>query len=306
MRKLVSTILLLLAGAAAPLIAQTSSTPFPVPIYYASAFGGWSLNGQSPNTFTFAGRSLCNGSAQNTTFFVFNTNAPVWIADQNTANSETVTPSAVVNTAGSCGVSVAPANQHYTFQLKSGTGGLQEAINTVQGAGAYPAVIALDRNWFAQANAVPGTNALSIITAAAGGAGAILEDITAAPTVNYVWSGTAYAKASWVNTAPTPAAGAGAGSSPTIALAGGSSALSGIVNLTTGTATTTGTLFTLTWVTNTLTYAGTCVVTSVGTNAYTTFTEATTAPGSLRLSTVTVATTAPTASTAYKFAYICK
>ena len=129
MRKAVLSFLLLLAGAAAPLVAQTASTPFTAPLYYASAFGQWSVNGQSPNTYTFAGRSICNGSAQGLTFFDFATNAPVFIQDSNSSNNEVVTPSAIVNNAGSCGVSIAPSHNHYTFLLKSGTGGLQEAIN---------------------------------------------------------------------------------------------------------------------------------------------------------------------------------
>lgn len=306
MRKLVSTILLLLAGAAAPLVAQTATTPFSVPIYYASAFGQWAINGQSPNTYTFQGRSICNSSAQNANFFVFNTNAPVFILDSNSAHNETATPSAVVNTAGSCGVSISPSNQHYTFQLKSGTGGLQEAINTVSTPGAgYPTVIALDRNFFSAGNQVPGTNAASIIGAVTGNDGAILQDITTLANTYYVWSGTAYAAASWVNTAPTAAAGGGAGSGPTISTQGGSTALSGTVSLLTGSSTTTGTLFTLTWPsTNSLTYAGTCTVKSSGANAYTTFTEATSASGH-RVSTVTVATTAPVAATQYYFTYSC-
>lgn len=317
MRKVIASILLLLAGAfnaplAVSVFAQTSTTPFPVPIYYASAFGLWSLNGQAPNTYTFQGRSLCNSSGQNTPFFVFNTNATVWIADQTTANSEVVTPSAVVNTAGSCGVSVSPSNSHYTFQLKSGTGGLQEALNTVLSGGGTPALIALDRNWWTYANQVPGTSGATIIGAVKGGYGAILEDITTANPTFYVWTGTAYSStaAYWQNTAPTLAAGAAAGSGPTVSNNATSTALSGVANVTSGTATTTGTLFTETFPSNSGTTgsfqnAGTCTVTSVGTNSFTAFTVATSFTSSHRLLTVT-ATGTPTVSTAYQFSYNCK
>lgn len=305
MRKVVSLILLLLAGAAAPLVAQTATTPFGAPVYYASSFNLWAINGQAPNTYTFQGRSICQSSGQNSTFFVFNTNAPVFIQDSNAANNEVVTPSAVVNTAGSCGISASPSHQHYTFQMKSGTAGLQEAINAVSANGGYPTLIQLDRNFFVTGNGIPGKTGASIITSVTGNANAILQDITAIPYVNYVWGGSAYGAASWVNTKPTAAAGAGAGSGPTISDAG--TALSGTVALTTGTSTTTGTLFTLTWpTTNSLTYAGTCTVTSSGANPYTTFTEATSTSGGGRVSTVTVATTAPVASTAYAFTYTCQ
>jgi hypothetical protein len=313
MRKLVTLVLLLLAGASvAPLVAQTSTTPFPVPVYYASAFGQWNIQSQSPNNYTFQGRLICQVSAQNTTFFTFNTNAPVLISDQNTAKNEVVTPSAVVNTAGSCGVSVAPSNQHYTFSLKSGTAGLQEAINAVATLSSVPATIQLDRNWWAAANQIVGTSGNTILGAATGNYGAIITDITAAPYQSYIWNGTAYVSGTWVNTAPAAAAGAGAGTSPTISIKG--TALSGTVSLLTGSATTTGTLFTLTFGSNAsvttaqFLNAGTCTVVSQpgATNSYTTFTEATTYPSSThRLSTVTVNVTAPVAATQYYFNYTC-
>lgn len=195
MRKTLSTTVALIFATicVAGAIAQTANTPFPVAQYSAAAFSTWSINGQSPNTYTFQGRNLCNSSAQNTNFFVFNTNAPVWIADNNTANSEVVTPSAIVNTAGSCGVTVAPSNSHYTFQLKSGSGGLQEAINAVAGTNVLPATILLDRNWYAAASNVPGKTPAAIILAAAGSAGIVLEDITQSPAAYYYWNGSFYA-----------------------------------------------------------------------------------------------------------------
>lgn len=304
MRKLINIAALAIAAICAASSGFAQST-LPTPIYYADAFAQWSINQQSPNTYIFQGRTLCNSQAQNANFFVFNTNAPVYIADQNTANSETVTPSAIVNTAGSCGVTIAPTHSHFTFQLRSGTGGLQESINTVKSGGGRPALIWLDRNWWNIASQVPGTSATAILAAAVGGPGAIITDITSAPPINYVWSGTAYASGTWVNTAPTLTAGAAAGSGPTVANTANSTALSGVANVTTGTSTTTGTLFTEQWVTNTLKYAATCQVASSGANSFTAFTIATTTSGSLNLLTVT-ATSAPTASTAYSFTYNCQ
>lgn len=312
MRKLLSIVALILAAFCAPAFAQVSTTPFPVPEYYASAFGTWSILGQSPNTYIFAGRSICNFNAQNTPFFAFNTNAPVYIQDSNTAESEVVTPSAIVNTAGSCGVTVATSNNHYSFSLRSGTGGLQEALNSVKASGGIPALVVLDRNWWTYANNVPGTSGAAIIAAAAGGYGVIVEDITTSPAAFYVWTGTAYSAtaAFWQNTAPTLAAGSAAGSGPTVANKSGSTALSGTANVTTGSSTTTGTLFTETFPTNSGTVgsfqnAGTCTVNSSGANSFTAFTVATSFTGSHRVLTVT-ATGAPVAATAYSFSYNCQ
>lgn len=316
MRKAFSLIVALtLAACAAVGSAQSATTPFTASQYYATSFQLWSLNQQSANTYTFQGRSICNSQGQNLNFFVFNTNAPVLIADQNSANSEVKTPSAIVNTNGSCGVTIAPANSHYTFQLKSGTGGLQEGINTLTGQGAWPTLLILDKNWWTIANQIPGTNAATILGAAVGNYSVLLEDITTAPATFYVWSGSAYTVTNNTlkNTAPTIAAGAGAGTVPTVSNLGTSTAITGTASVLTGTATTTGTLFTETWPAVSAggpQYAGTCTVASSGANAYTTFTSAMSSTGSTttfqRILTVTVATTAPVASTQYYFTYSCK
>ena len=314
MRKTLYSLVVALTFAACAAIgfAQTATTPFTSPWYHATSFQLWSINQQSPNTYIFQGRSLCNSSGQNVNFFVFNTNAPVLIADSNSSNSEVVTPSAIVNTAGSCGATVAPTHNHYTFQLKSGTAGLQEGIDATLNQGAWPTLMILDKNWWSIANQIPGTNATTILGAAVGNYTVILEDITPSPAIFYNWTGSAYSStgATALNTAPTIAAGAGAGSSPTVTNAGTSTSIAGTANVLTGTATTTGTLFTETWPTTGANggpqYAGTCTVASSGVNPYTTFTVANTFSASHRILTVTVATTAPVASTQYNFTYVCK
>lgn len=309
MKRIIASILGLVGLLTAPAaFAQSATTPYGSPNYYASSFNLWSIPQTLPNSYTFAGRGVCNSSAQNLPFFVFNTNAPVYIADSNTANSEVLTPSAIVNNAGSCGITISPTHSHYTFQVRSGTAGLQESFNALQSNGAYPAIVLLDRNWWVQAAAVPGTTPAAMLTAAVGNASVLFEDITTAPATYYVPSSTsgAYTSGTWTGTKPTAAAGAGAGTSPTISDAG--TALAGTVSLTTGTATTTGALFTLTYAnTGQFLYAPVCKVKSVGTNVYSTFTVATTYPGGPHaLVTVTVATTAPVASTAYSFSYQCQ
>jgi len=306
MRKFLSIIaaLALAAICAATSVAQTANTPFTASWYYATSFQLWSINQQSPNTYIFQGRSLCNSQGQNMNFFVFSTTAPVLIADANSANSEVVTPSAIVNTAGSCGATVAPVHNHYTFQMKSGTAGLQEAINTLQGQGAWPTIVLLDKNWWTIANQIPGTTAATILGAATGNDSVLLEDITTFAPTYYVYSGTAYTSGTWLNTAPTAATGAATGTATSKVATG--TALSGTYSFTTGTGTT-GTVFTETWSTsNQFLYAPTCSVTSTGATAPPTLTVATTYPSSTHaLLTVSVAS-ALSSTTAYSFSWNCK
>ena len=252
---------------------------------------------------------MCNSMGQNVPFFVFATTAPVYIADSNTANSEIATPSAVVNTAGSCGVTMAPSHTHNSFQLRSGTAGLQEAINSVKASGGTPAYIILDRNWWALANQLPGTKGLTIVGAATGGPGAILEDTTIVPALYYIWRGTSYSATTqaWTNAPPTATAGAAAGSGPTIANGNTSTQLSGTVSLTTGTSTTTGTIFTETFLTAAAggfgySTGGSCTVTQTS-GPTVGFTSA--IAGTTRVLTVTVSTPVLVDSTAYTFAYNC-
>lgn len=285
---------------------SATKQPYSQTSYYAVDYGQWAVRSQSPNTYLFSPQGLCTATASGGQFFPFSTNAPVLIVDATPANTEVVTPSTVTNASTQCGFTASPANNHYSFQVKSGTGGLQEALNALAVTStAYPANIVLDRNWFTTAANVPATTPLTIIGAAAGNTHAFLSDVTSAGPVYYVWNGTAYVSGTWSNAKPAAAAGAGAGTAPTIADAG--TALAGTVSLTAGTATTTGTLFTLTWATSAqfLAAPGGCTVTSIGANPYTTFTSAVSFASSHAILTVTVATTAPVASTAYKFSYSC-
>ncbi len=314
-RSITAALVLAAIGAVAG-FAQTANTPFTAPQYYATSFQLWSINQQSPNTYIFQGRNLCNSQGQNMPFFVFNTNAPVLIADSNSSNSEVVTPSAIVNTAGSCGATVAPSHNHYTFQMKSGTAGLQEAINTLDGQGAWPAVVVLDKNWWTIANQVPGTYATAIIAAAKGDDSVLLEDITTAPYPTfYVWSGSTYTStnANWQNTAPTIARGAALGAGSASATIGnGSTALAGYVTVVTNSgSTTTGTMFTMTYPAVSAggpQYTLTCKMNSV--TYPTTYTQTWSSSGSTTtyaaVNTIAATTTAPVASSTYVFTYNCK
>lgn len=284
-----------------PSLAHAQAQTFPQSTYNASSYGSWLIQSQQANTYQFSPVSYCQVPQQGGGLFVpFATNAPIYIADSTSANSEVVTPSSVITGSAYCGVVVSPANQHYTFSMRSGTGGLQEALNALAiPTTAYPATIVLDRNWYANASVIPGTTSAAILTAAKGNAHAFLEDITAAGPTFYVWNGTSYVSGTWTNVKPTAAAGAAAGTSPTISDAG--SALATTVLLNEGTAPTTGVLFTLTWAsTGQFSYAPTgCTVTSNGANSFAAFTVAATG-GNPAVLTVT-ATAAPAASTAYSF-----
>lgn len=314
MRKFIGTVLSLLlvvaAGSVAPLAVAQGQT-FQPKVYYASDFGQWQVLGQAANTYQWSPGTLCQVAPLNSSnqFFAFATNAPVLISDVTPANNEIVTPSAVNQTPSFCTITVTPSLNHYSFRLGSATGGLQEALNAIIAGNSYAAVIYLDRNWYSAVGALtaqfPTVTPTSVIAAAKGSATLRLVDNTTTPFTYYAWNGTAYAvqgTPSGGASMPTIAAGAAAGTSPTVANHSGGTGNALEADVTSGTATTTGTLFTETWATSSaFGYLPSCTVTSTGTNAFTAFTYAVTYPsGTHALLTVT-ASSAPVASTAYKF-----
>ena len=316
MRKLVRLAMYLVLGAVcgAPAFAQQGA-PFPIQQYLASNYGRWQIHSQQANTYLFSPPGLCQytppASGQ---VLAFSTNAPIFIQDATASNSELLTPSAVVNNGSQCGVTIAAANQHYSFNLISGTGGLQEALNQIGTGATFPVEIILDRSWYTQVSALTnGTSALTspggIIYNAAGKASAYLIDQTTAPYTFYSWNGTHYTPSATNLTAPTVAAGAGAGTGPTIAIVAGSTGLAGNVTLTTGTTpTASAAIFTLTWpaiASGGFQYAPACTFSSSGTRLYTTGTASSTA-GPPATATLTASSTALTASVSgYQFSYSC-
>ena len=300
------SVLVLVASLGAPAFAQ-GNQPYQQRWYFASDFGQWSIVGAYANTYQWSPGTLCLVSANGSmpgSFFAFNTNAPVLIADSggSSANNEIVTPSTATFNNSSCSISVSPGNSHYSFQVLSGTGGLQEALNNISPTAPAPAVIWLDRNWYALANSLPGTTPAAVIAAAKGGVSRILVDNTTAGFTYYIWGGSAYASGTWLNTAPTAATGAAAGTATSKVATG--SALNGTYSFTTGTATT-GTVFTETWATsNQFLYAPVCTVVSIGANTPPTLTITPTYGSSHALLTVSVAS-ALTSTTAYSFQWAC-
>ena len=300
----VALVALVAIGAASVATAQGSNQAYQQRWFFASDFGQWAVRGQQANTYQWSPGTLCNVSANGSasSFFAFATNAPVEIVDATAANSEVVTPSTVTSGNAYCSISVSPGHSHYSFQFVSGTGGLQEALNQMSPTAPAPSVIWLDRNWYALATAVPAATPDSIIAAAKGGVTAILANDTTAPFTYYVWSGSAYASGTWVNTKPTTAYG-GAVGTPTGTSDTGT-ALGGIVKVTTGTGTT-GTVFTETWAGSStqFQYQPTCTVVSIGANTPPTLTVTPTFSSNALL-TVTVASALPN-TTSYVFQWAC-
>ena len=313
------TLACLFALCALPASAQ-GPVSYPPTWVYARAYGAWSIVSQSANTYTFNGLS-CNftpfNNGQSSSFFAFSGSQgstavynPVFIQDANPALNEIVTPSSTPQGSGACGFAASTANSHISFTLSSGSGGLQEAISA-QSQSPFPIQVVLDPFWYNLVYSFPinTTTPLtpeSIIKATTGNVNVTIVDTTSSPYTFWRWSGSAYAAVSLTGgtTLPTYAAGAAAGTSPTLAHSGDANTY--IASLTTGTATTTGTLFTLVWPSSaSFTYPPSCRVWSTGANAFTSFTSATTFASSQATLTVTV-TAVPTASTAYKFAVVCE
>lgn len=288
---------------------------------FARNYSRLSLIGQQANTYTFNG-GACNVSPLNNgsspAFFAFSglqgvttVYNPVAIIDANPTLNEIVTPTSTTQSTAACGFAGSVVNQHTSFTLTSGTVGLQEAV-TNQPQSGPPSNVMLDQYWYTQVFGLPGSpTPESLIKAAKGSSNVTIVDTTTSPWTYWRWSGTAYAAATTLTggaAAPTAAAGAAAGTSPT----GPTNTGDGntfTVALTTGTATTTGTLFTQTWAvvgSGGFGYPPTCRVYSTPsqTNQFTAFTYAVTKPSTQAILTVT-ATTAPTISTAYGFTVVC-
>lgn len=283
------------------------SGPYPQREFFASDYGQWQIPSQSPNTYLFSPPSICQVSPPNApSFLPFATNAPVFIVDATAANSELVTPSAVTNTGSQAGITIAPANNHYSFNLISGTAGLQEVLNQIPSTSPYPVDVVLDRSWYAQVTGIIGSTPAGIIASVAGNSAAYLIDRTTAPWTYYSWNGTAYIVSASNQTAPTLAVtGAGAGTSPSATSIVGTGT-GGTIKFTTGTTpTASSAVFTLTWpaiASGGFAYAPTVVITSVGTHAYKTGTVASVA-GPPAVTTFTASSVAMAASTAFVFTY---
>lgn len=323
MRKVLASIMFTLAVLLPAAGFAQGFIPAQAPAYaLADNFGRWALQGQGANTYTFqvSGLSPCQITKLNygdsATFYAFSDTdalAPVFISDVNGAESEVVTPgSFLAPTQSSCGPALSPANNHTTFTLQSGTGGLQEALNSVG-----TRTILITKEWYGLIRGISGMNATllastspaSVIGNATCAAGQTVVDITTDQWTFLACSGGKLVPSNLPAYAPTIAAGAGAGTGPTIALVTGSTAYSGTVTLTTGTTpTASAAIFILTFPTAArggFNYAPSCTFTSIGTPAYT-GTVTSSAGSGTPTGTYTATATALTASQAgYSWTYSC-
>lgn len=291
-RKKIVTALLCLASIAG---AQTIAHQ-PV----ASQFNNWRAQG-SVNLIVGANLAVmvspCSQSAGGMQFAALAASTPIKIWDPgNTAIDEILTPTSI----SGCTATFTAANAHPTpWYITSGTGGLQEAINATVLSGQINPVI-LDTAWHQG-----GWNQQTAYNAA-GNSNAPLIDVTIAPFVTFRWNGTHYLQTYAIDgvAASTIAAGAAAGTSPTVSVATGSSGNLMVANVTTGTATTTGTLFTITIPTAPPNSSGNpaCVGQSVGANNFPVVLTIAGASGTTFTGAVSVA---PPVSTAYVFAISC-
>lgn len=256
---------------------------------YWRAYGSVNLIAGANLAVTVSPCSVAGGGVSS--FSTLTASTPIKINDPgNTAIDEIITPTAV----SGCTATFTPSNAHPTpWYITSGTYGLQESINATALSGQLNSIV-LDTAWW-QAG---GTS--TIISSAAGNANSSLLDVTVAPATAYGWNGTHYEGSySILGTAlPTIAAGAAAGTSPTVTNTALSLGTAMQANVTTGTATTTGTLFTETVGTvPALSRAVNCTIQSIGANVFPLPITVTSSGG---VCTFAVAS-APTVSTAYVF-----
>lgn len=186
----------ILAALAGPAFAQSNQT-FPQKAYYASDYGAWSIPSQQANTYSWTPSSICNQNSPSVgSFQPFNTNAPVYIKDNNQSLSEIQTPSAVTVNGTQCAVTISASNTHYQFQIVSATGGLQETLNQIAAAIPYATVVWLDRNWYTAVNSIASVvstqTTSAVIASATGTANAVLVDNTTTPFTFYNWNGSKY------------------------------------------------------------------------------------------------------------------
>lgn len=294
-RKLAAVILMFAAAAG---YAQT-----PTHQAIASQFNNWRANGSVnlvAGANTFVAVSPCQQAAGGALFSAVAASTPIYIHNAGSPSTdEIITPTAVVN-GSTCTATFTTTNAHPTpWYITSGSYGLQEALNSTTLSGQINNII-LDTAWHQS-----GGNQQTAYNAA-GNYNTPLQDVTIAPDATFRWNGTHYIQTYAVNGfgPPTITAGAAAGTSPTVSPATGSSNNLLVANITTGTATTTGTLFTVTVTASPNTSGNiSCTAQSVGANNFP-VPLTLTAPNSTTVATFTVAT-APPVSTAYVFAISC-
>lgn len=146
--------------------------------YDVDSVSGSGLGG--PYTFTQAACTQALPFANSRNLNPFNTNASVLVQDTTQANTETVAFISLSTSSGYCVLQLAVTKPHISYHIRSGTFGLQEAINDATATGGGNVVV--DTQW-------GGTTAM--ITNAAGNSNVSVSD-NRTGTVLYVWNGSNY------------------------------------------------------------------------------------------------------------------
>ena len=150
----------------------------------ATQYAQWRVPSYSPNSYSFP-PTVCNVSlGKQSVAPIFATNAPIKIIDPDPSMTETVTPAGVMYNQQACAINIAPTHQHSSFNLVSGTCGLQESINAQQGA---PTVVIITPDF-----TTPLGCSTSTITSAQGSTAVSILDERNAVIVPYIWNGSAY------------------------------------------------------------------------------------------------------------------
>lgn len=151
----------------------------------ASQYGEFRVQNEG-NGFTFSPAN-CQVTGGGKNFPAFSLGAPIKVVDSSPSLTEIDNPVGVFISSSYCSVSMVTTNQHASFYLTSGTGGLQEALNSAKVRAGGPNTIILNAEWYELV--APG-NPATVIGAVTGGTGFGLVDITTVPYTYYSWNGT--------------------------------------------------------------------------------------------------------------------
>ena len=148
-------------------------------LLYASNFAHWTVSPSSQG-LRWSSPNQCFGTSGGLVFPVFSTTAPITIVDlDNSAHTETVTPTIATYSGSGCSVGLPATYAHANYYLQSGTLGLQEALNF---AGSGNFVVILTPDW----KTMGGTT--SMITSAAAGSGTTVLDMRTSTPISYTGS----------------------------------------------------------------------------------------------------------------------
>lgn len=160
-------------------------------ILYAGDFGNWSLpQGTTPaNGAIQWNASICTVNPLGFQFTAPKVGRPLLILDGVPSLSEIVIPTTVIITASTCTVSAPMVNTHYTYQVRSGTAGLQEALDFSSGL-STGSLVAVTTGWSS------GGGTSGMLIGRTGSAAVSFVDERNSCFVPYTWNGSTYAAGS--------------------------------------------------------------------------------------------------------------